>query len=379
MLDVLIAGAGPAGSLAGTLLAREGARVLIVDRETFPRDKLCGDTINPGLVALLQSIGLWGGPLVTARELGGMLLTGPTESVEGRYADGSAARAITRRALDGWLIEQAMAAGARFEPGEIVRGPLLDSSHHVPVVRGLVLARRGQGGQVTRVPAAMTLAADGRRSVLARALGLSHHPAQPRRWAFGVYATDIDGLTDLGEMHVRHGRYLGIAPLDGGVANVCAVTGPRPPGATPEAVVRAVIAHEPRIASRFTRARFVSPVRVLGPLAVETRAPGVDGLLLAGDAAGFVDPMTGDGLHLAVRGATLAEPEILRVLEAGAFDGAVARLADARHHVLGGKVRFNRLVRAVVEERWAIGLAERVAALAPGVFKRAVTYAGDAA
>ena len=66
MLDVLIAGAGPAGSVAATLLARAGARVLIVDRETFPRDKLCGDTLNPGVVKLLQSIDLWGGPLATA-------------------------------------------------------------------------------------------------------------------------------------------------------------------------------------------------------------------------------------------------------------------------------------------------------------------------
>jgi len=66
MLDVIIAGAGPAGSVAATLLARAGARVLIVDRETFPRDKLCGDTLNPGVVKLLQSIDLWGGPLASA-------------------------------------------------------------------------------------------------------------------------------------------------------------------------------------------------------------------------------------------------------------------------------------------------------------------------
>jgi len=181
MLDVIIAGAGPAGSVAATLLARAGARVLIVDRETFPRDKLCGDTLNPGVVKLLQSIDLWGGPLASAPPLAGMVLSGPTERVEGRYGDGLAGRAITRRALDAWLLDQAIAAGARFEAGEIVRGPLVDSSHGVTVVRGLVLARRGQHSQTTRVPAAMTLAADGRRSVLARALGLSRHPKRPRR------------------------------------------------------------------------------------------------------------------------------------------------------------------------------------------------------
>src|SRR5262245_52167660 len=293
MLDCLIAGAGPAGSVAATLLARTGARVLIVDRETFPRDKLCGDTINPGVVKLLQSLDLWGGPLATAPQLAGMVLTGPTERVEGRYGDGVAGRAITRRELDGWLLDRAIAAGARFEPGEIVRGPLIDDSHGVKVVRGLGLSRRGQGSQTTRVPAAMTLAADGRRSVLARALGLSRHPKRPRRWAFGVYMRDIEELSDVGEMHIRPASYLGVAPLQGGIANVCAVTGPRPAGRTPEDVVRHAIARDPAIAARFTRAAFVSPVSVLGPLAVETSAPGVDGMLLVGDAAGFVDPMTG--------------------------------------------------------------------------------------
>ena len=58
MLDVLIVGAGPAGAVAATVLARAGARVRIVDRATFPRDKLCGDTVNPGTLALLRRLGL---------------------------------------------------------------------------------------------------------------------------------------------------------------------------------------------------------------------------------------------------------------------------------------------------------------------------------
>lgn len=378
MLDVIIAGAGPAGSVAAIVLARAGARVLIVDRDTFPRDKLCGDTLNPGVVALLQSLGLWGGPLLNAPALAGMILTGPTERVEGRYPVGVVGRAITRRDLDAWLLEQAVAAGARFEPGEVIRGPLIDDTHDVPVVRGLILAKRGQSA-VTRVPAAMTVAADGRRSVVARALGLSRHPERPRRWAFGVYATGVRDLTDLGEMHIRPGAYLGIAPLPGDLANVCAVTGPRPAGPTPLDVVRQAIAGDSRIAARFEGAKFVGPVRVLGPLAVEVSAPGVAGALLAGDAAGFVDPMTGDGLHLAIRGSILAATEVHRVLESGAFDGAVERLAQARREAFGHKLRFNRLVRAVVDAPWSIGLAEKAAALAPGIFRQAVRYAGDAA
>jgi flavin-dependent dehydrogenase len=61
MDDVLIVGAGPAGAVAGAILARAGASVRIVDRAVFPRDKLCGDTLNPGALARLQALGLAAG------------------------------------------------------------------------------------------------------------------------------------------------------------------------------------------------------------------------------------------------------------------------------------------------------------------------------
>jgi flavin-dependent dehydrogenase len=380
MLDVLIAGAGPAGSIAALVLARAGARVLVVDRETFPRDKLCGDTLNPGGIRFLASLGVAGGPLSTAKQLGGMIVTGPHgRSVEGRYPNRQVGLALTRSVLDAWLLEQAVAAGARFESGFVARRPLVDDSSGRPLVRGLALDRRGATGQSIRMPATLTIAADGRHSAIARALGLAAHPLKPRRWAFGVYATGIEALTDLGEMHVRAGHYLGIAPLPRGLSNVCVVTGPRPEGRSPIEIVRRVIAAEPDLQRRFARVTFVSDVRVLGPLAVNARAPGVEGLLLAGDASGFVDPMTGDGLSLAMRSAQLAAVEALRTLESGDFSGAVLRLSAARHQAFGSKLRFNRLVRRLVDSPAAMELAGIGATIAPGLVERAVRYAGDAA
>jgi flavin-dependent dehydrogenase len=111
MLDVLVAGAGPAGSIAGLVLARAGARVVIVDRDPFPRDKLCGDTLNPGAVRLLASLGVTGGPIATAHRLSGMLVSGPHAHVSALYAGGHVGLALTRRDLDAWLLEQAVAAG----------------------------------------------------------------------------------------------------------------------------------------------------------------------------------------------------------------------------------------------------------------------------
>jgi flavin-dependent dehydrogenase len=379
MLDVLIAGAGPAGSIAAIVLARAGARVLLIDRETFPRDKLCGDTLNPGAIRLLSSLRLADGPLAAARPLAGMLMSGPRATARARYPAGVVGRAIRRREFDAWLLDHAIRAGARFEDGWIARKPLIEESRGAWRVRGLVLDRRAPGRGELRLPASMVIAADGRRSAVARALGLIEHPKRPRRWAFGGYATGIAGTSDLGEMHVRCGYYLGIAPLDDAVCNVCLVTGPRPEGSTPVDVIRRAIARERALAPRFAAASFAGPIRVLGPLAADARAAGAPGLLLAGDAAGFVDPMTGDGLHLAMQSAVLAAAEALRALETGDIAAAIDRLSRAREDELGKKLRFNRALRRLVDSRTAISLAEWGARLNPRALDRVVSYAGDAA
>ena len=377
MIDAIVAGAGPAGSIAALLLARAGARVVLIDRETFPRDKLCGDTLNPGAVAHLRALGLEGGPLEGAFPLGGMRVTGPGAGVSAAYGAGVAGLALRRRDLDAWLLERAVAAGARFEAGLAVRSALVADSPGPPAVRGLILAPRGDARRTHRLPAIVTIAADGRRSAVARSLDLIRHPARPRRWAFGTYAEGIREVTDFGEMHLRPGFYLGIAPLGDGLCNVCVVTGARPDGRTPLEVVRRAIDRDAGLAARFEAARFVEPVRVLGPLAVDARTLGAPGLLLAGDAAGFVDPMTGDGLRLAMRSAAQAAAEALVVLERGRFDDAVERLASNRRRELGRKLRFNRALRRLSASPGALGVAAWGAGLLPGVVRRAVRYAGD--
>jgi flavin-dependent dehydrogenase len=378
MLDVLIAGAGPAGSVAGWVLARAGARVLLVDRDPFPRPKLCGDTLNPGAIALLESLGLGAGPWHQGPALSGMLVSGPQASVRALYPAGLVGRSILRSDLDAWLLERAIGAGARFESGWTVREPLVEQSAHGPRgVRGVAMTRPGQAGPM-RVPASITLAADGRRSALARALGLSRHPSAPRRWAFGTYASGVAGVSDVGEMHVRPGYYLGIAPVAADRANICVVTGPRPEGRTPMAVIRQAIARDARLSARFEAAEFECAVRVLGPLAVDVRGAGTEGLLLAGDAAGFIDPMTGDGLRLAITGAALAAHEALATLERGDLRGAAARLAEARRTELGSKLRFNRALRATVGSPWAMTVAGLAAAVVPALINSVVRYAGDA-
>ena len=117
---------------------------------------------------------------------------------------------------------------------------------------------------------------------------------------------------------------------------------------------------------------------ILGPLAVDVTRAGVPGLLLAGDAAGFIDPMTGDGLRFALRGAELAAEVALAVLEDPAID-AVTRLAEARTRAFGTKYSVNRLLRRLVGTPRRVSVMAISARVAPGLLRQMIRYAGDVA
>ena len=380
--DVLIVGAGPAGAVAGTILARAGARVCIVDRATFPRDKLCGDTVNPGTVARLDHLGVAGDLRKRSLRVSGMLVTGERGvTVEGRYPDGQYGLAILRRDLDWMLLQSAVAAGCEFEPGVTVRRALLDDRGASPTVCGVIAAAPGGENEWT---APVTIAADGRHSTLAFGLGLARHPGTPRRWAIGAYYEEFGpnetrAPSVFGEMHIRRGRYIGISPVPGGRTNVCLVRPSQPADADlrdPAALLDRELARDPFLRQRATGARRIASPVVLGPLAVDSTGESIDGLLTAGDASGFIDPMTGDGLGFATRGAELAAAAALRALEHG-WSGIHAELNGHRRRLFGGKWRFNRVLRALVASPNAVEVAAAGARLAPGLLRAVIARAGD--
>jgi geranylgeranyl reductase family protein len=374
MFDVIVSGAGPAGAVAATVLARGGARVLMLDRARFPRPKLCGDTVNPGALAVLRRLGMSDTIERSALALEGMVVTGEHGvCVQCRYGPGFYALSIARSALDAALVQVAAGAGVLFEEGVLVRAPLIDDGP-TRRVRGVVMA--GRHGRDVRVPARLVIAADGRRSALAISLGLTRQPKRPRRWAIGGYFSGVQGVQPFGEMHVRRGRYIGVAPLPDAIANVCLVV-PEPRNLDdPAALLRSAVEREPALHARFTTAVLINRPTVIGPLAVDARDAGVDGLLLAGDAAGFVDPMTGDGLRFAVRGGELAADAALAAL-AGRIARPEAALRYERRREFAAKWRFNRAVRRLVGLGGSVEAAGLLALAAPWIVQRAIRFAGD--
>jgi flavin-dependent dehydrogenase len=382
--DVLIVGAGPAGAVAGIVLARAGVRVRLIDREAFPRDKLCGDTLNPGALAHLSRLGLTAGIDERSVRVDGMCVTGERgDTILGRYPGGLTGRAIVRRDLDALLLQQAAAAGCEIATGCAARRPIVVERGAERQMTGVIVGAGGGDRAGMPISAPVTIAADGRRSVIAFGLGLARHPAHPRRWAIGAYYEDfLPGMNaerSFGEMHIRKGRYIGVAPVPGGLTNVCLVM-PSHAGdeafGDPAALLARELARDPLLRDRAAGARLVRPPVVLGPLAVDVDAAAIDGLLLAGDAAGFIDPMTGDGLRFAVRGGELAAHAALDALDHG-WTGVADRLASARRREFGGKWRFNRALRALVASPRAIGAVARGARLAPGALRAVIARAGD--
>jgi geranylgeranyl reductase family protein len=385
--DAVVVGAGPAGAAAAFVLARAGVRVRLVDRARFPRHKLCGDTVNPGALAVLDTFAL---PLEASRPgrraptvadrirerawpITGMIVTGPGgAAVAGPYPAHLRGAAIARHEMDQLLLDAAIAAGAAFDPDTRVVGP---------VVRGDRVAGVRVGGATGEpvLQARVVIAADGRGSRLAALLRMATFARRPRRWAFGAYFTGVRGVSSFGEMHIRPGGYIGVAPLPDGVVNVCVVRelphGTRTTLPGRQVLIRDAVSAEPVLRERFAAASQVSAITTLGPLAVDARGAGTPGLLLAGDAAGFVDPMTGDGLRFALRGGVLAAEAALA--ELGTGRPAFAALDAARTREFAAKWRINRALRFVAGSPRALTLLSAVASHWSLPVRHLIRVAGD--
>lgn len=378
--DVVIVGAGPAGSALACFLREGGHDVLLLDAARFPRDKICGEGISPEAWRLLDRMGATAAvSALRPHPLRGMRLVAPDGTdfrgeYRGRERPGFALR---RLALDAALVETARAAGAEVREGTRVTGLVQREG----VVEG-VLADDGTGPRALR--SRVVVGADGRRSIVARRLGLLREHKRLRRFAVRGYWEGIEGLAEMGEMHVSESGYCGIAPLSPTLANVAFVLDR--PALAPAAgdlegfYRRSLHRRWPRLSERLARARLVEPPRAIGPLALVARGVTAPGVVLVGDAAGFYDPFTGEGVTLALRTAELAAAAIAVALHeerAPAVLPALLPYARERDAATRDKFRFNRLLQlAVTSPRLANAIARRLRRR-PDLADRLVGIAGD--
>jgi flavin-dependent dehydrogenase len=386
-VDVAIVGAGPAGSTLAVRLAREGLRVLLVDRAAFPRPKPCGEFISPECLPLLEEIGVAHG----LREAGahpvrGMALRGFGQQAEGRYgrrrpyAPGVAAHGfgLRREVFDALLLEHAGATpGVEVEEGfrvvELVRSP---ESGAVDGVEGV-----DRSGRRRRIAARFVVGADGLRSRVAARLGARRR----RRWLRKIaMTTRFEGVAprDGGELHVFPGGYFAACTVDRDLFSVnLVVDAARVRGGRDglEALFEERVRSVPTVRRRLHDARRVDPVTACGPFGTVTSRRTFDGAALVGDAAGYVDPMTGEGISYALIGSARLARHLVPALDRGDESAASLRGYEAdyrrelkpRHRtslLLQAGMRSPALTRGVVMSLRAI----------PGLFDRIVESTGGA-
>ncbi len=337
--DTVVVGAGPAGSATALQLARAGARVLLLDRARFPRDKPCSEYLSPESTRVLERLGqdvVGAVAAASPARLTGMKVVAPSgAAVVGRFETFS--YALPRTRFDTILRAAAEAAGAEVREGVKVEEVLYDRG----AVAGVVTRGSGLGSRDS-YRARIVVGADGLRSVVARRLG-PVHAIGPKRIAFTAHVADVRGVDDLGEMHVGRPGYVGLGPIGNGVTTVALVL--------PLAEARRgkrffeELNRFPGVAGRFDDRRMVRPILATGPFARWSRRPVANRALLVGDAADFFDPFTGQGIYSALRGAELAAAAILTTLATGA---SLQPYARARRREFGAKWLLERMIGIAV-------------------------------
>ncbi len=320
--DAVIVGAGPGGAATAAHLARAGARVLLLDRATFPRDKACGGGLTPRGAGALDRLGveLRDDEAVT---VGGLEMVGHGRSLTAQFpttarwpSHGLVAR---RSVLDARIVDAAVRAGAELRTGVRVLGPQFADG----VCRGV---RVKSNGTSEDIDATWTIAADGATSTTARAAGIAPHSTSASGGGFWYaalrgYFGPVRPREDFGKpllefypLRTSSGRWLPaygwVFPLPDGSANV-GVDLPHTPSLDTCPTLRpAYAAFVERL--RRTRPGFENAVEeaqavgALLPEAMEGFRAGAPGLLAVGDAAGLITPYSGEGILYALESAELA-------------------------------------------------------------------------
>ncbi len=313
--DVAIVGAGPSGSACAALCAAAGLRTLLLDRARFPREKVCGDCLNPACWPIFDRLGVSDAVLglshARLRSVEFIGLDGRTVALP-LPEQGRGEIAGSRALHDHHLLQRAAALGAEVRQGAVVTNVTpewrLETSDSRFTARHLV-------------------AADGRNSTVARLLGLQP-PATRDRVGLQSHAPDRMGFAGKVALQFLPRGYCGIADIGGGAFNICLAAR----SAHLDALKGWAAGHFSLSTDHVWRS--------MTPLTRRAIPPAHGTLLLAGDAARVVEPFTGEGISYALASGALAAECIV--------SGTVETYASRHAALYRGRLWINRLAKAAV-------------------------------
>jgi flavin-dependent dehydrogenase len=369
--DVAVVGAGPAGAMAARELARSGHAVLLLDRAAFPRWKVCGCCLNGHALALLHAAGL--SESIASRHA--VSLRAIQLAAGGRVAEVPLAGgvALSREAFDAALVDAAIAAGAAFLPQTLTsleRSPAPCSPRRLEFQQGPIR---------TSTAARVVLAADGLGGRLtARTAGRVVTTSPAARIGAGVIVATAPAFYALGRIFMACGRggYLGLVRLEDGRLNLAAAFDPAwlrvCGGPGPAAVHLLAEAGWPDVPNLVALNWRGTP-----PLTRRARRRADHRLFLIGDAAGYIEPFTGEGMAWALTVGRAVAPLAAQAVEH--WHPRLAREWDALYRrLLAPRQLVCRAVAAALRSPWLTRTFVRLLSLAPSLATPMTRYLGCA-
>ena len=293
--DILIVGGGPAGGLAALLLAKAGRTVILIEAQPVLGERVCGAYLCPAGVGLLDELGLREELASNMRSLLGMILVAPSLKrlqtrfpSDARYPDFGIS--LRRPDFDNALLRAAAANGAKVRMG--------------PRLQGIKRTATGWDAELSSgetISTRLLIGADGRKSRVAKLLQLAIAPWQ-ERVALHVDVPSLTPTEPFGEMHVfTDGTYIGLNPIGTNTLNVSALCDPTElRSTTAMEFINQRTQSSTHLRSRIAPLTNVASVRATFPAAASVRDVVANNAALVGDASGFLDPLTGEGIYQAL-------------------------------------------------------------------------------
>lgn len=346
--DVIIAGAGPAGSSAAIHLAQRGARVLLIEQKKFPRAKLCGEFISPECSMHFERLGV--AEQMLAGSPSELLETvfysrnGASVSVPSNWFSSSGvALGLSRAEMDERLLRRAADVGADVREDATVVDLLSENQR----VKGVTLKHDGNQHGFS---APITLDATGRARALTRMFerlrGIKL-PAQQRKLvAFKAHLNNTRVAPGACEIYFYRGGYGGLSTIEKGLSNLCFIVNSQDVRASDSdatRLMREVVSENRRAAETLRDAELASDWLAVSLESFGRHAPApAAGLLAIGDAASFIDPFTGSGMLMALESGELAASAIAPRL-AQLENGGLKEVSENYHELY--RARFNSRLR----------------------------------